>query len=272
MGSLYQRFRIWNRARRYRWKDEPFECRFACDCLQPGDVALDIGAHKAAFTYWMSRRVGRRGRVYAFEPQPGLAAYLREFADTTPRRNVVVCEAALADTAGRSSLWIPATHLGWARLQTHLEPALDGRLVEVRVETLDEWAAENDVPRPVSFIKCDVELHELAVFRGGEQLLSRDRPVLLFESHPLTRVQTAENQTFAFLEQLGYEGFFFHGRELLPVTSYSAACHRLTNDQVQNFVFVHPAVASLTRNRPPYSVQWARAGGSCPLIAEPAAA
>ena len=35
--------------------------------------------------------------------------------------------------------------------------------------------------QPVSLIKCDVEGHEGEVFRGAEQLLRQDRPILLFE-------------------------------------------------------------------------------------------
>ena len=37
--------------------------------LKLGDTAIDIGAHKGAYTYWMSKYVGNEGRVFSFEPQ-----------------------------------------------------------------------------------------------------------------------------------------------------------------------------------------------------------
>ena len=45
--------------------------------LSEGDRAVDVGANKGSYTFWMRRAVGAGGRVHAFEPQPELAAYLR---------------------------------------------------------------------------------------------------------------------------------------------------------------------------------------------------
>ena len=255
MRKLYQRLRIWNRARRYRWRDEPDECRFACEALRSGDVALDIGAHKAAFTWWMSRQVGRNGRVHAFEPQPDLASYLKTFASASSYQNVVVHELALADHQGVAEFLVPHTHRGWGRLRTQTDAEDAGRWIRVNVETLDQVLNPETAPRPIAFIKCDVELHELAVFQGAAQILSIDRPILLFESHPLTRVASTENRTFSFLESFGYRGYFFYEQELLPLEKYWGARHHLTNDEVQNYVFLLPATVTLVQGRPPYQLQ-----------------
>ena len=61
-------FRAW----RYRLRAERPEIRFLLNQLQLGHTAIDIGAHKGAYTYWMSQRVGSSGQVIAFEPQPEL--------------------------------------------------------------------------------------------------------------------------------------------------------------------------------------------------------
>ena len=46
--------------------------------LQPGDTAVDIGAWRGAYTYWMVKAVGPQGRVVCFEPQPAMISYLRK--------------------------------------------------------------------------------------------------------------------------------------------------------------------------------------------------
>jgi len=255
MRNFYQRLRIWNRARRYRWHDEPDECRFACEAIRAGDVALDIGAHKAAFTWWMSRQVGRNGRVHAFEPQPDLARYLHDFAQASSYQNVIVHELALADHRSLAQFLVPLTHRGWGRLRTPTDAEEAGRWIQVDVDLLDHVLNPETAPRPIAFIKCDVELHELAVFRGAAQILSIDRPILLFESHPLTQVASDENQTFSYLSSLGYRGYFFYEQELIPVEKYWGARHHLTNDQVQNYVFLHPATVTLVHAQPPYQLQ-----------------
>ena len=71
---------------------------------------------------------------------------------------------------------------------------------------LDDYINENGVG-PVSFIKCDVEGHELPVFQGGQEMLRRDLPALLFECHDS---EAESGELFSFLISLGYDGFFFH--------------------------------------------------------------
>src|SRR5215475_12694629 len=84
------------RALRYRFRVDPAEIRFVRQSLQPGQVAVDIGCHKGAYTYWMRRRVGPSGAVYAFEPQPKQVAYLRTTFSTLGYDNVELVPMALS--------------------------------------------------------------------------------------------------------------------------------------------------------------------------------
>jgi hypothetical protein len=69
-NGMSGRLRYLYRAYRYRYRVDPAEMRFMCERLQPGDIAVDVGCFKAAYTYWMRRCVGATGSVAAFEPQP----------------------------------------------------------------------------------------------------------------------------------------------------------------------------------------------------------
>lgn len=80
--------------------------------------------------------------------------------------------------------------------------------IDVPVTTLDEFLSAHDHSR-ISFIKCDVEHHELDVFRGGEQTLSEYLPTLLFECH---EGQAEDGELFSYLTSLGHDGFFFFVR------------------------------------------------------------
>src|SRR5579863_2846250 len=48
--------------------------------LKPGDVFLDVGANIGEVSLFAAKRVGRAGRVTAFEPIPDLARKLRSHA------------------------------------------------------------------------------------------------------------------------------------------------------------------------------------------------
>ena len=97
------------RAMKARFRDQGAEIRALLRELSPGDVAVDVGANKGAYLYWMRRAVGPEGSVFAFEPQPGLARYLEAVSARMRWRNVVVRECALSDAAGQRTLHVP----GW---------------------------------------------------------------------------------------------------------------------------------------------------------------
>ena len=95
------------RAYRYRLRVDPAELRFVCSKLRPGQVAVDVGCHKGAYTYWMRRRVGRTGRVIAFEPQPRQVEYLRRIFIAMRYENVTLVPKGVSNAPGELSLHIP---------------------------------------------------------------------------------------------------------------------------------------------------------------------
>ena len=93
------------RAYRYRYRVDPSELRFVCSRLRAGQVAVDIGCHKGAYTYWMRRRVGPSGSVFAFEPQPRQVTYLRDVFSAMRYDNVAIVPQAVSDATGRLPLY-----------------------------------------------------------------------------------------------------------------------------------------------------------------------
>ena len=83
-------------------------------------------------------------------------------------------------------------------------------------------------------MKCDVQDHEEQVFRGGEQLLRRDHPELVFEQ---TEDCLTAGGTFAFLKGLGYSGYFFHQQRLTPIDALPAMRSSIKRPYL-NYVFL----------------------------------
>lgn len=238
------------RAYRYRYRVDPGELQFVRASLRAGQVAVDVGCHKGAYTYWMRRRVGATGQVFAFEPQPRQVAYLQQAFATLPFENVVLVPMALSDTIGRATLNVPA-----GAGQTHaasLEPSAAGGVqhkawsdrIDVGVTTLDDFFSTQ--PRGPNFLKIDVEGHELAVLRGGHMTLAKHRPILLLECEARHRTDGNVRSVFQFLESLGYTGTFFCRGRREPLAIFDAAVHQrldshgdeLPRGYVNNFAFV----------------------------------
>jgi len=99
-------FRFLWRAWKARLRDEREEIHALCSSIQDGEMAVDVGANKGSYLYWLSRAAGS-GTVVAFEPQPELAHYLRMHRAPAGLANVTVEAAGVSDRQGELMLHVP---------------------------------------------------------------------------------------------------------------------------------------------------------------------
>jgi FkbM family methyltransferase len=238
--DLLRRADVRHRARRYRARVDPAGIEWMCDALRPGDVVVDAGAYKAGYTYWIRERVGDAGQVFCFEPQPELARYLRRAVDAFSWTNVHVEEAGLSSESGSRTLHAPGTTPTQDASLVRAPADGEARRYEVRIDTLDRFLSTHPHAGPVRLVKCDVEGHELDVFRGAEQMLRRDRPMLLFECEARHDPTRPVQDVFRYLEDLGYHGsFFLHGARM-GVEAFDVDQHQIVGrlPYVNNSMFV----------------------------------
>ena len=91
----------------------------------------------------------------------------------------------------------------------------------------------------IDLIKCDVEGHELEVFRGGEGLLKSQAPILMVEIEQRHLRSHSVRDVFDYLERLGYRGSFFLKGKRQPIERFDLAVHqdRGSGIYVNNFIF-----------------------------------
>jgi FkbM family methyltransferase len=211
------------RAFKARYRDQRPEIRALLSTLSAGDAAVDVGANKGAYLYWMRRAVGADGKVFAFEPQARLAVYLRGLVKRMRWSNVSIRDVALSDAPGTRTLHVPGTgDSPGASLEDAVLTAGACRDEICEVDTLDRQLAGEKV----ALIKVDVEGHELAVFRGAERTLAQSRPTLLFECEARHLTRHTPRDVFAFLEARGYRGGFFTPDGLMPVAQFDETLHQ----------------------------------------------
>ena len=83
---------------RYRLHTEKLKIKTLMQLDLDGAAALDIGANKGIYCFWMLRAVGRSGRVVAFEPQPEMAEAIRQKQARFDWANLEI--VALSDAEG----------------------------------------------------------------------------------------------------------------------------------------------------------------------------
>ncbi|QPF95240.1 FkbM family methyltransferase [Bradyrhizobium commune] len=173
-----------------------------------GATVVDVGANKGIYSFWLSRAVGRSGRVHAFEPQPEMVRYIQSRKQSFDLANVATWETALSDHYGDAQLTRQGIGVGSASLcQERSHPG--DQLISVPLAVLDDFELPN-----LRFIKCDVEGHELSVLEGARRSIETHRPLVQFES-----VSADAGRLFSFFEELGYRGTMYLDDQYLP---YSA--------------------------------------------------
>jgi FkbM family methyltransferase len=194
-----------------RGEYEPVFYRAFTSRIAQGMTVLDVGAHVGIFSLGAALRVGRGGRVYAFEPSPAAAEILRRhvrFAGWEER--ILVSEAVVSDVDGVVPFFTFEGSMAASLSRSNVEdlnpeePRGRTRRIESASVTLDRFCELEGIEPAV--LKVDVEGAELRVLKGAARIL-RERSVAVFcEIHPrhLENCGSSLAELEAFLGSVGY--------------------------------------------------------------------
>lgn len=173
--------------------------------LSPGGVAIDIGANMGLWTLRMAERVGKSGRVIAFEPGPTTQNRLRDNIALSGHK-VELHGFALGANAGELVLNTPGDS-GSATLGTLDEPSSAHR---VQVKKLDTVWRDSGCPQ-VSLVKMDVEGAEPMVLAGATEFFAASRPVVCCEvnQEALARLGYAPEDVHNFFRAVNYRAMIW---------------------------------------------------------------
>ena len=227
----------------YRTKTDKGGIAFVHAVVAPGQTVLDVGAHKAAYSYTLLQCIGASGKLYAFEPQSNLYQYIQGLKQQFGWKNMTIEHLALSDQTGSVTLHIPTNTVkgGSSPGATIVEGyhADTAKTETVAMDTLDSYCEKHQI-RP-DFIKIDVEGNELKVFKGGVGVLQKYKPKILVEIEARHIGQAQVLETMRFLESLGYAGYCLQGFEHLPLSQFSFEHHQNQDDMknyCNNFIFI----------------------------------
>jgi FkbM family methyltransferase len=140
---------------------------------------VDAGANLGYFSLLVGARIRPYGKVFAFEPHPGLAELARRNAFINGLEPIItVYPFGLSDAEADTDFSFPKGHLGGGLIgNTELPERFD--VVRSRVQRLDDVL---DADVAVDLMKIDVEGHEPEVMRGMQQIMARSPQLkILFE-------------------------------------------------------------------------------------------
>ena len=181
---------------------EHFETELALREVNEGDVVVDVGANIGYYTLLFARRVGPAGHVYAFEPDPRNFDLLRRNVLQNGYANVTCVPCAVSARSGSVRLFRNAGNRGDHRIyDSH-----DGReAIDLACIALDDYFRDN--PRPINFMKMDIQGAEAQALAGMRRLLGRSPEVRMMTEFWPRGISLCGDDPRQFLNDLQKLGF-----------------------------------------------------------------
>lgn len=156
---------------------------------------VDIGANIGTYSLALSRKFKT---ILAFEPHPVVNKVLELNKSINNFINIDIQPYGLSNIEAKIELFEPFGNIGGSSLEHH------GSGLSYEVQVKVATTAINQLKQSkVSFIKIDVEGHELLVMQGLKELLLEDQPVVAFEANDLSRNEAL----LSFMKNIGYDNF-----------------------------------------------------------------
>jgi len=151
--------------------------------VKEGMTVLDIGASSGVHTLRLAKLVGKKGKVYAFEPSSWMIKRLLKNIELNNFLNVIVTKVALSNTNEKGKI-MGTTH---------------GRL-GIKNPTSE------DIEEDIDFIKVDVDGYECKIVKGGLKTLKKFKPLMVIELSKKYQEKFGESveELIGLLKSVGY--------------------------------------------------------------------
>ena len=167
----------------YQWKKQKATMQAADKYLPKWreGIFVDIGGHVGLWSMWWAQQVTT---VVAFEPVPSFRILYA--ANMQSNSNWTLIPLALADVKGSIDLRIDPHNSGSTRAYAKGEHH-DVGTITVDVDLLDNVMQNFTQNAPVTVIKIDCEGYEEKVLAGGEETITKHRPIIIVEQKQETK-------------------------------------------------------------------------------------
>jgi FkbM family methyltransferase len=192
-----------------------------------GKTVYDIGGDQGIYTLFFARKVGPKGKVFTFEPNPFSYSHIMTNVELNDFTHVEVRNLALGESQGELTFAFPARDPGRGTADPLIRDQIlreaGAKSITISVGTVDSLIADG-LPIP-DFCKIDVEGLELNVLRGMKQALTHHRPDLFIEIHGADMAAKTANirQVGAFILDHGYQIFHVESEQNLTAATIERA-------------------------------------------------
>jgi len=178
--------------------------------LKPGMKVVDAGANIGLHSLFFSKRVGKGGKIYAFEPSTKIFSRLMAHIRDNQLKNIEGFCLALGAKQGTAVVMDNEQDTSRTFLRSDLSDRAETSTVTV--ETLDSFAKVRGLGK-IDFLKIDVEGFESEILAGAMNLLARQEIKVIqieLDECSLDRAGSKKSAVVSLLINKGYRLCHWH--------------------------------------------------------------
>lgn len=182
--------------------------------IHKGFTVIDVGGYIGDHTQYYVDRVGREGKVFAFEPNPPAFECLK--FNMSKYFNVACFNMGASDSNHTISIAQDA-NVGASH-------AIEGD--DVKCITIDSLKLQS-----CDFIKMDCEGMELRALEGAKETIAKHRPTMLLEINrgALKRQGTSAKELFGWLSSHGYTYRNIYAEQAMDGEQFDILCQPINS-------------------------------------------
>jgi len=169
--------------------------------LKPKMNIINIGANIGYYTLLAAKKVGLKGKVFAFEPGKEALKYLELNIQTNNYSNIEIIPKAVSNFSGNANLFLHDSITGHS-LYSDQE---NSKKLEISTITIDEFLKEKNIRVYLAII--DAEGSEQLILEGMKETIQKNPEleiVLEFNPHSLELAGTNDKSFIEFIKKLGF--------------------------------------------------------------------
>lgn len=164
-------------------------------------VVIELGAYIGDQTILISKLVGAKGHVFAFEPNPSHVKLLEKNVTFNKAENVTIVKKAVSNKNGKLGMYLNPENLADHRIYE----SKGWEKIAIEVTTLDDYF--KNFKKTIGFLKMDIQGAEGEALLGMKKLLTRNKHIKILAEFWPEGLEKSLVKPIKFLQLLKDLGF-----------------------------------------------------------------
>jgi FkbM family methyltransferase len=161
-------------------KYEPYETKLILRQVKTGDMVVDVVANIGYYTILLADKVGKTGKIYAFEPDKLNFEIMVKNVKANKLENVIAVNAAAGSKPEKLKL-----HKSKENFGDHKLYGQEKETEEVKIIRMDDYLQDINI----DLMKIDTQGWEPEVIEGAKKIIKKNKPAMFLEYSPISYQQ-----------------------------------------------------------------------------------